>query len=428
MRFEISIGEAIDKLSILELKNEKINDPNKKTEIQKEIAALQECTIYKKKYEYYYKLLMHVNEIIWIATDNVKTMQVDDKNYAATSKQMFDFNQKRYRIKNFFNILTESHIKEQKSYVATKCKINIENEDILYEKIPEINYLTLEYDYVLIEMPYLSIIKTILQAPNIILSESEANHIIELKDFSIDHRDIYELPPIKYISGGKFGDFLNQLSVINENFYKTGRKGILYIANIGDIFVYGLDHTYADTYEIIMSQKYIKEYKKYNNEQCDSNLSNWRDRVNLLFTSRMNWYGLYKTIYAIEWGKHKWLNVTIDKKWENIVFISMTSYRFRMLDYSKIYSLYGKLLIFISPDPSEYENFKNRTNLEIEYYQPLSFKDLCIAINSCKLLISGLSAILVIATACHKACIAFGHPGVEMLYANLNIPNITYNP
>ena len=42
------------------------------------------------------------------------------------------------------------------------------------------------------------------------------------------------MDPILYVSGGLLGDFINQLSVINEKYLETGRKGILYIAPHGD--------------------------------------------------------------------------------------------------------------------------------------------------------------------------------------------------
>ena len=50
MKIEVSIGEAIDKLSILELKLKKINNEEKKKEIVKEIKVLDECYTYIKKY------------------------------------------------------------------------------------------------------------------------------------------------------------------------------------------------------------------------------------------------------------------------------------------------------------------------------------------------------------------------------------------
>ena len=50
MKVEVSVGEAIDKLSILHIKMKKIVDENKKIEIQKEIDCLQECDSYIKQY------------------------------------------------------------------------------------------------------------------------------------------------------------------------------------------------------------------------------------------------------------------------------------------------------------------------------------------------------------------------------------------
>jgi hypothetical protein len=148
MNVKVSIGEAIDKLSILELKLKKISNNEKRIEIQKEINELQECNIYKTKYGFYYNLLMYINEKIWDLTDTVKTMTIDNPDFSGISNDIFEYNQKRFRIKNWFNLSTTSNIKEQKSYASTYCKIRIENEDVLYNKIPEINYLLLEYDLV----------------------------------------------------------------------------------------------------------------------------------------------------------------------------------------------------------------------------------------------------------------------------------------
>ena len=81
---------------------------------------------------------------------------------------------------------------------------------------------------------------------------------------------------IKYISGGLLGDFIHQLSIVNELYIKTNRKGIIYIANIGDNFRNGLEKTYSDLYDIVMLQEYIEGFKIYNGESYDYNLSEWR--------------------------------------------------------------------------------------------------------------------------------------------------------
>ena len=191
MKVEVSIGEAIDKLSILELKMKKITDETKKIEIQKEINVLQECEQYKTKYDFYYSLLMYVNEKIWDMTDVIKSITVDDSLFSHISNQIFEFNQKRFRIKNWFNLLSQSNIKEQKSYSSTHCKIIVDSEeDVFFDKLAEINYLSIQYDVLTFESPIISTIKDFLKIPTIIYDEEQIKQlniptIICLTDFFI---------------------------------------------------------------------------------------------------------------------------------------------------------------------------------------------------------------------------------------------------
>jgi hypothetical protein len=83
----VSVGEAIDKLSILELKMKKIGDANKKKEVQKEINALSACHKYKEYY-LYYNLLMYVNEQIWDMTDVIKGITIE----TISRKKLVQFN------------------------------------------------------------------------------------------------------------------------------------------------------------------------------------------------------------------------------------------------------------------------------------------------------------------------------------------------
>jgi hypothetical protein len=117
---------------------------------------------------------------------------------------------------------------------------------------------------------------------------------------------------ISYIAGGLFGDFIHQLSVIKEKYVLTNKKGILYISNNGEAFRLGLEDTYHKTYNLIISQDYIKEYKIYNGEPYDINLCSWRYNR---FLYHDNWYRIFSDEYSIEWGKHQWLTVPKDNKW-----------------------------------------------------------------------------------------------------------------
>jgi len=190
MKIEVSIGEAIDKLSILELKMKKISDENKKIEIQKEINVLQECETYKSKHDFYYNLLMYVNEKIWDMTDIIKSIHIEDPQFSHISNKIFEFNQKRFRIKNWFNLLTDSNLKEQKSYACTHCRIVVDDENVFFNKLPEINYLAIGYDVLTFESPLISTIQEFLKIPTILYDEEQIKCLnnpttVYLSDFCI---------------------------------------------------------------------------------------------------------------------------------------------------------------------------------------------------------------------------------------------------
>jgi hypothetical protein len=410
MKVEVSIGEVIDKLSILELKMKKINDENKKIEIQKEINALQECHKYKEYY-LYYKLLMYVNEKIWDMTDVIKSITIEHPQFAYLSNQIFEFNQKRFRIKNWYNLITSSNIKEQKSYSLSNTAILINTTNTFYNKIPEIIYLALEYDVITIVSEFNDKIASILKIPSIIYSNY--NHVVSvdkyvfLDKFEIQDKDIihnFEFEPITYISGGMLGDFIHQLSVINENFLNTGRKGILYIANTGDNFRHGLSVAYNDTCKLITQQNYIKTYKIHNNESYDVNLSLWRNS-RLLY--KQNWHNIYLDTYKVNWGINKWIDVPDDNIFKDTILISTTSYRPTYnIDFSYICEKYKNIVKFIDLSDEETKLFKSKFNAtNIELYKPANLYDLCVAIKSCKLFIGNLSSPLAFAYAIHKKSI-----------------------
>ena len=207
--------------------------------------------------------------------------------------------------------------------------------------------------------------------------------------------------PIIYLAGGLFGDFIHQLSVIKEKYLLTGRKGILYISNIGDAFRFGLENTYNNTYELIMKQDYIEDYKIHNNEPYEINLSSWRKNKLLL---KKNFYYVFSNEYKIDWGKNKWINVEKDDKWKDKILVNETSYRFSNINYTKLYELYSNNIIFIAfkdTNYDDYEYFTKNTGLVIEYYNPINMIDLAISINSCKLFVGTSSGFMAIAYALH---------------------------
>ena len=148
MNVLISIGELIDKISILEIKQKKILSPIKLIEIEKEIHEINN-NIFKD--HFYYSVLVYINERIWDSTDEIKCLNYKDSpvEFAKLSNEIFELNQKRFRIKNIFNLIYNSGICEQKSYSATYCKIIVNSINDIYSNISYINYLSIEYDYII---------------------------------------------------------------------------------------------------------------------------------------------------------------------------------------------------------------------------------------------------------------------------------------
>jgi hypothetical protein len=187
MFIEVSIGEVVDKMSILELKLKFIKNEEQLKEIKKEILALSVCNNYICNNKFYYNLLLYVNEQIWNMTDIIKKNNIDIVEFAKISNEIFEFNQKRFRLKNFFNIVNNSNLKEKKSYSKNNCLIKINNNKTFLNKQPEINFLSIEYDTLSFECDFISEIQKIITIPNIIY-ENNAEYIksINLEEFEIN--------------------------------------------------------------------------------------------------------------------------------------------------------------------------------------------------------------------------------------------------
>lgn len=205
-----------------------------------------------------------------------------------------------------------------------------------------------------------------------------------------------------YKSSGRLGDFIYQLSVINENFIETGNKGLLYISSDNEPFAHGLEKAYNDTKDYIKSLPYISEYKIYNGEHYDINLSSWRSSP-LLFKASFDI--IYKETFNVSWAKNQWLFSEKNSKFDGKILISCNkSFRFpsnRILN--KIFESYDiKNMIFISQSYKDYLNFKAKTGITLDCHIAETISDFIIAINSCYLFIGSLSSPLTYAYGLKK--------------------------
>lgn len=212
--------------------------------------------------------------------------------------------------------------------------------------------------------------------------------------------------PITYISGGFLGDFIHQLSVINEKYLETGRKGVLYITDkVGEMFRHGVQTAFQDTYPFIIKQVYIEDYKIHNGEPYDINLSQWRSS-SLLF--KTDWNSIFKHEYGVNWGAHPWLTindpVSIPANVDGKVLFCCSTVRFpNYINFHKLFVTYGKEnIIFITQNMNEYMIFMAQTGITLNLWMPSSLEEFITAIAKCSLYIGNLSSPLTYAYALHK--------------------------
>lgn len=204
--------------------------------------------------------------------------------------------------------------------------------------------------------------------------------------------------PTIYISGGKIGDFIQQLSIIYEKFLLDKKPAILFLSDRGDVFHYGIEKAYSDLIPIVSRQPYIKEFKLYQGETYDVDLSSWRRHMDPFRDNYLEWM---KKEYSIEWGKHKWLhNIPMNPIWKYKVVVNTTHNRFpTMINWKKLYHQHE--LVFVGFEKGEHDHFIQTTDLHTPFYKPHSFIELCIIIHSCQLFVGSLSSPLSLAFGLH---------------------------
>lgn len=112
----VSMGEALDKLTILDIKMKKIKD-SRKVDVEREFGMLNSnLEKYKQEYIFYYNILLSINESIWDMQDDFR----DSNNSEQQNKlciKIIKENDNRFRVKKKINDLSNSLLKEQKGYM-----------------------------------------------------------------------------------------------------------------------------------------------------------------------------------------------------------------------------------------------------------------------------------------------------------------------
>ena len=120
---EISAGELIDKITILEIKKEKISNKEKLIEVDKELVSLNK-TLKKSindesKISSFKKDLKNINLKLWDIEDGKRSAEKNnqfDEKFIQLARNVYKFNDERAKIKLAINNALGSNIKEVKSY------------------------------------------------------------------------------------------------------------------------------------------------------------------------------------------------------------------------------------------------------------------------------------------------------------------------
>ena len=124
---EISPGELLDKISILEIKLEKVKDKNSKKEIKKEykiLKGIQICsTKMTGKIKDLFQSVKNVNIELWDIEDRLRIYEKNkdfSKNFIELARGVYFENDKRAKIKSEINEILKSNIREIKQYINYK--------------------------------------------------------------------------------------------------------------------------------------------------------------------------------------------------------------------------------------------------------------------------------------------------------------------
>jgi len=120
MKIEVSNGEIIDKLSILQIKLERIKDEQKLKNMRKEYNDLRnEASSVMRQDNPLYKALYEVNCELWDIEDHIRDLERRKdfgNDFIETDRSVYFKNDRRAEIKKEINIITSSGLTEEKSY------------------------------------------------------------------------------------------------------------------------------------------------------------------------------------------------------------------------------------------------------------------------------------------------------------------------
>jgi len=123
IRVEVSVGEFLDKLSILEIKSEKITDPSKLANVRRELQVLRDTWAASPfagvDVREDYAELMTLNRALWDIEDRIREQEGEarfDREFVELARSVYRTNDRRAAVKKRINLRLGSELVEEKSY------------------------------------------------------------------------------------------------------------------------------------------------------------------------------------------------------------------------------------------------------------------------------------------------------------------------
>lgn len=120
MKIEVSIGEIVDKLSILQIKTSFIKDDEKLNNVKKEYDYLYNIVFNEMKIKQSdFSNMVDINQVLWKIEDDIRDKERDkvfDTEFIELARSVYTTNDKRAEIKKEINLKYGSLFVEEKSY------------------------------------------------------------------------------------------------------------------------------------------------------------------------------------------------------------------------------------------------------------------------------------------------------------------------
>jgi len=123
LKVDVSAGEFLDKLTILEIKSERMTDEDKLSNVRKELSLLaktwNESPLSKLDVSSHMDDLKRINESLWDIEDRIRlkeAAQAFDDEFVRLARSVYQFNDRRAAVKRELNRILGSELTEEKSY------------------------------------------------------------------------------------------------------------------------------------------------------------------------------------------------------------------------------------------------------------------------------------------------------------------------